>query len=111
MNEPIGRCGSLSPALVRRIALEMAVDGLFLTNHPLGQFILHAEQLLRFLLLKLEERNAGHLGDDDSDILFFELDSLFIALLFPIAFHLLKLFFLELDRIAQAGRLSRIPDS
>ena len=67
MNEPLGRLGSLRPALVRRIACETALMADSLADDALVELVLHAQQLGRLFLGELVDGDAGpdgqHLGD------------------------------------------------
>ncbi len=67
MKEPEGRFGILESGASSADALRDRPDGVLLADHPLVEFVFHAQQLLGFLLGQLVHRDAGpdaeNLGD------------------------------------------------
>src|SRR6516164_1432276 len=73
MNEPPGPLGVLQPGPGAPDGLRERLDGHVLPDHPPVEFVLHAQQPLRFLLGELEHRDARGGGQDLSDQLLIHL--------------------------------------
>ena len=69
MNEPIGRCGSCRPARARRTAVDTALHGLGLADDPLGEALLHVQELFLLALQHPVDRNAGPARDHLRDVI------------------------------------------
>ena len=72
-NEPIGRCGSESPARERRIAFATARTGSSWPIDALVQVLLEPHELRHLAFHEPRHRDAGPLGDDLGDVFLVDL--------------------------------------
>ena len=72
-NEPIGRCGSDSPARDRRIALATAATADVLTDDALVEHLFEPHELRQLAFHQPGHGDAGPFGDDLGDVLLVDL--------------------------------------
>ena len=105
MNEPAGRFGSLMPGARAADRLGDGGDRRLLADDALVQLVLHADELLRFGLGELEDRDAGPHRDDVGDLLLADLRALATLARGPLVLELLLLVGEAALLVAQVGGL------
>ena len=80
MNDPMGRRGSLRPARLLRMALEMAVDGFVLAHHPLVDLVLHVNQPIGLGLLEAGDGDPRPTAHDEGHLLLADLGPVLLPL-------------------------------